>query len=255
MNSTVEIDWDVLAGDAVEHRATLERVAACWDGRAKQEHLAVGAFALLAFEVAEIGTERVILDLLTRAANDEVRHSDICLRVAAALSGRPVEPVRWAGVPRLRMHSEQTTEQRATLHVVEMCCLSETFTGVFFAEMFARTSHPEASRIVSSLLEDEVDHGKVGWAFLADRARVSSTEWLALELPALLDRVMDSALAPAKSRPEADDPTRERFGYLGTTTVAALYTKTIADVILPGFDHVGVDSRHAREHARRRGWI
>src|SRR5437773_12539645 len=48
-----------------------------WRARMIQEHLAVGAFSELALELANTGCETVVLELVTRAASDEVRHREV----------------------------------------------------------------------------------------------------------------------------------------------------------------------------------
>ena len=42
-------------------------------------------------------------------------------------------------------------------------------------EHFARTTDRVAREAIESLLEDEIDHGRVGWAYLAERVRGRST--------------------------------------------------------------------------------
>jgi len=134
-----DIAWAQLAVDAADGKGALAKVAEQWDHRARQEHLAVGAFSRIAHELAEDGCESVVLSLVTRAANDEVRHAETCARMAACLSGQEFRPVRYRGVPRVPMHEGKDESTRVLLHVTEMCCLNETFTGFCFTEMLART--------------------------------------------------------------------------------------------------------------------
>lgn len=238
-----EIAWHELADAAAGDRARAERSALSWDHRAKQEHLAVGAFSLLAGELAERGCEPIVLALVTRAASDEVRHAETCARMAACLRGETWRPVKWRGVPNVPKHESAGPEARVLYHMVEMCCLSETFTGYCMAEMMARATHPVSRAVVQSLLEDEIDHGKVGWAYLAERAGEKTLGELSRVLPELATRAMKAGLSPAAAVPEDDDPLLERFAYLATSTVAALYRRAYDEVIAPGFEHLGVDTR------------
>lgn len=71
----MSIAWDDLTRDAKAHgTSALAKVAESWNFRSKQEHLAVGAFSTIANELASEGCEPIVLSLVTRAANDEVRH-------------------------------------------------------------------------------------------------------------------------------------------------------------------------------------
>jgi hypothetical protein len=244
--------WDRLDAEALGARGRAV-VGASWRERMRQEHLAVGAFALLARELAEEGCSSVVLSLVTRAASDEVRHAEICRRFALALMGEAEVPAGFRGLPKVPMHEGATGAERALYHVVEMCCLSETLTGVYFTEMIARTTDPIAREAVESLLEDEVDHGRVGWAYLAERARQRRLGGLAKVLPAMLERTFGGVFAAAKRAPP-DDAALERCAYLGRRAGAEVCARALRDVILPGFEETGIDVGPLRALVQERGW-
>jgi hypothetical protein len=249
-----EIDWARLDAAAlgVAGRRT---VGASWRERQRQEHLAVGAFSLLARELAEVGCSDVVLGLITQAAADEVRHAEICRRFAQALLGEDEVPSRLKGLPRVPMHEGAAAEERALHHVVEMCCLSETLTGVYFTEMIARATDPVAREAVESLLEDEIDHGRVGWAYLAERAREKTLDGLTQALPAMLDRTFRAVFDAASKTRGPDDENLERCAYLGPRAGADVYRRALHSVILPGFEEIGIDIEPARARVRERGWF
>jgi hypothetical protein len=220
-------------------------VGSSWRERMRQEHLAVGAFALLTQELAAVGCDGAVLGLVARAASDEVRHADICRRVAVAMLGEEAVPRGWRGLPSVPPHTNADAATRVLLHVVEMCCLSETLTGVFFTEMHARASHPAARAVVESLLEDEIDHGRVGWAYLALRAHAGTLEGLAPALPAMLDRTFGRALR-GLGRVE-DGDAAEAFGYVRDGACGAIFRRALRDVVMPGFETIGVDVSAASE--------
>jgi len=230
-----------------------------WLGRTKQEHLAVGAFAMLVTELAAEGCDPIVLSLLTRASSDEVRHTEICRKMAAGLLGDSEVPKRFRGLPSIPKHTGAPVEARNLCHVVEMCCLSETLTGVFLTEMLARIPPGKAGgtprMAVESLLEDEIDHGRVGWAFLAARARDRRLDGLAEALPSMLDRTMAWVFDWCREKPEEDRAELEAVGYLGSRASDAIFRRTLKSVILPGFEACDVDVRPAKEHAAARGWI
>jgi hypothetical protein len=230
-------------------------VGASWRERMKQEHLAVGAFSLLARELAEEGCDTVVLSLVTRAASDEVRHAETCRRYAAALLGANEVPVRLRGVPRVPMHREASPADRVLLHVVEMCCLSETLTGVYLTEMLGRTSHAAVRTLIESLLEDEIDHGRVGWAYLAERAQERRVAALAPALPAMLERIFRGVLDASANATRPDDDALSVAGYVGRRASAEVYRNTLLDVIVPGFASLGVDLGPAREWMQARAGL
>src|SRR5262249_53784984 len=136
-----------------------------------------------------------------------------------------------------------------------MCCLSETFTGVYFTEALARTTHATMHAAIESLLEDEIDHGKVGWTYLAARSRDGATNGLAAALPAMLTRVVGRVMHVAGRAPAPDALALEAFGPLGAQATAAIFARTLRDVILPGFELVGIDLVPARACIEESGWL
>jgi hypothetical protein len=249
------IPWDDQSAIDLD-RGRRRVVGNSWLARMKQEHLAVGAFSLLAQELARVGCEPVVLALITRAAADEVRHADVCKRLAQGLLGIDAVPSRFKGVPKVPQHEQAPARDCALLHVVEMCCINETNTGVFLTEMFNRASQTTARAAVESLLEDEIDHGHVGWAHLTACCREGWGQRVLHEaLPALLSRTLGPVFNVARRHPEKDDREMEAHGYLGRNTAAALHADTLKNVLLPGFESFGIDTTEARALARSERWL
>lgn len=229
------IAWEELdaSGLAPEKRAV---VAATWKERARQEHLAVGAFALIAQELAKEGCDPIVLALAAKASWDEVRHTEVCGKMALAL-GEKV-PAAYRGLPKVPMHPEASPSTRVLLHVIEMCCLSETLTGVYFTEMHKRATNPVARAVIASLLEDELDHGRLGWAYLAARHRAGQLDGLDDALPAIVERTAVRSLAPRTGA--LDDASMEAFGFLGNAAATETIHRALDEVIVPGFEKFGV---------------
>lgn len=241
------VDWGALQ-EGVRALPEAERVVVggTWRERMRQEHLAVGAFALLTQELAEQGCDAAVLSLVARAAADEVRHTEACGRVAVAMLGQEAVPKAWCGLPKIPLHEGLDARTRVLLHMVEMCCLSETQTGVFFAEMIARASNTAARMVVESLLEDEIDHGRVGWAYLATRRE--SLDGLAEALPAMLDRTFGRGLRALGQVRDSD--AMEAFGYVRDGACGPIYRRILSDVVVPGFELLGVDLTPSRATLR-----
>jgi hypothetical protein len=246
------IEWSALDADVLGERGR-KIVGATWRERMRQEHLAVGAFSLVARELADLGCSANVLALITRAACDEVRHAEICREFAVALLGPVDVPRQYRGLPKVPMHAGASSSARVLFHVVEMCCLSETTTGVYFTEMLARTTDPIARVAIESLLEDEIDHGRVGWAYLAERNREKSVSGLAEALPAMLERTL-RGVPDGAYRESAEDAALERCGYLGPAASGEVYRRALHGVILPGFEVMGLDLRPAKGWLKERGW-
>lgn len=248
-----EIPWDApldVSIDPAKRRA----VGASWRARMAQEHLAVGAFAMLATELAACGCDPVVLSMITRASSDEVRHAEVCRRLASRLLGEGAVASRLKGVPRIPRHPGRAPAEVALLHVVEMCCFNETFTGVFLTEMLEGARDPTARAAVESLLEDEIDHGRVGWAHVAATLRDGGGGCLAEALPAIAERTMAPVL-DGRGDSAPTDPAMAALGYVSDAGGAEIYRRTFREVVLPGFEALKVDTTPLRERARSRGWM
>jgi hypothetical protein len=247
------IAWEELDAAPLGDRGR-RTVGGTWRERMRQEHLAVRAFSLLARELAERGCDPVVLSLVTRASCDEVRHAEVCRQFAVALLGPEAVPSGFRGLPRVPMHDGSSPGQRVLFHVVEMCCLSETLTGVYFTEMVARATEPVARTVIESLLEDEIDHGRVGWAYLAERARARDVDGLADALPSMLERTFAAILDAEHPAASEDDRKLEAYGTLTPRAGAEVYGQALRTVILPGFEELGIDLGPSRALLRERRW-
>lgn len=231
--------------------AQREILGASWLHRMEAEHLAVSAFARLTTELAALGCTPAILELAARAVSDEVRHAHLCRDAAIAHLGADRVPAFLRGAPELPAYADDR-EQALVLLAVEMCCISETLTGAFLTEMLDRAGTEDAVALVRALLTDEIDHGRIGWALLEDRRkRGMNLAFVAAALPALLEHQCGDVIVPTSV---TDDPALEAHGYLGPHASAYVYRTGLADIVLPGFDAIGIDTSAARRHAAERGW-
>ncbi|NUO49042.1 MAG: ferritin-like domain-containing protein [Polyangiaceae bacterium] len=244
-----EIPWDAELPPIDDRRR--DKLVFAWTWRREQEHHAVAAFSRLAADAARFGCEPATLALLTRAATDEVHHADVCRRVVEKHTGRE-HPTTLVGGPAL---APASSAEDVLFAVVETCCISETMTGAYFTEMLETATHPLARAVVLSLLEDEIDHGRVGWAYLAAARRDGIAGGLAAALPRLLDRTVAEVFDDARKAPEGDDPLLDQHGYIGLTRGARIYKEALEKVVLPGFEALEIDTRAARAHIDHSGWL
>jgi hypothetical protein len=212
------------------------RVAvAVWHGRAEAELRASGSFDHVAGELVAAAAPAALVALARRAVADELRHAAICWRVACAFAGEALPPPRTLPVtiPVLAGASEPL---RRVLHVIGMSCLNET-TGSAFLEVCRDGARgPLVCAALHELLTDEIDHARLGWAFVAtlDAAtRAEVAAWIPTLVAANLamwrqrpHRSITGALV-AQGCPRWDD-------------VDAAVVAAIDDLLMPGFALVGL---------------
>jgi hypothetical protein len=247
------IEWESFDASGVDPAARA-LAARSWAARMQQEHLAVSAFGMLVTELAAEECDPLVLSMLAQASADEVRHAQTCRSMAVALLGEDRVPVRLRGVPTIPKHPRENARTRSLLHVVEMCCLGETLTGVYLTQMHGLMEPGPARQAVASLLEDEIDHGRAGWLLLAARSEQRRLDGLAAALPAMLDRTIGPVVDAGKRATDPGGRALESVGYLCAAAAASIYVHALREVLLPGFEACGIDLGPTRAHMATRGW-
>jgi hypothetical protein len=159
-------------------------VAEVWAGRAAAERTAAESFAVIGDDLAAVGAPAELIALARRAVDDELRHAELCRRVASAYRGAPLPPP--APLPlRVPVHAGAAPEVRRALHVVGMCCLNETTGSAFLEACLAEAHAPLARAALRALLSDEIDHARIGWGFLSSAASLRPA--IAAWVPSLLE--------------------------------------------------------------------
>jgi len=223
-----------IAALTAEERAI---ATAVWAGRAESELRAAGSFAFIAEVLAAAGAPADLVSLARRAIADEQRHAQICWRVATALAGRAIPAPRRLPVP-IPRHRGASTELRRVLHIVGQSCLNETTGSAFLELCRAGATAPLASAALHELLADEIDHARIGWAFVASPAVDAGAR---AELAAWLPELVAMNLAAWRARPRyAVTPAIVAQGCPSWDAVDAAVVGAIDDLVLPGFALVGV---------------
>ena len=205
-----------------EARAEVARV---WQQRAASELGAGMAFASIAQRLIGLNQPADVQYLAARAVADEVRHCAIALQLAHAYGSDATWPQ--IGPPA----SDDATDRL----IVATCCVNETLGGAFLQESLERAEGPVMRMALRALLKDEVDHGRIGWAFVAG-LREEQKFALGANLPALL-----KACLRVWTRRSAELPSGlEAHGVLGDADVRATIGRALEEVVLPGFEHCAV---------------
>jgi hypothetical protein len=223
-----------------------ERIGREWLRRAEVELTAATLSAQVVRGLLLDGATREVLELASRAVSDEVRHAYLCHAVAERYFGRPIDPPRSRPVEEPAFGDCPPAVNRL-LGVVLHSCVSETLATVCLREGLGLCVSPTAKAVTQRLLEDDLNHARLGWAHLASPfVDVQAKEHVGRALPVLLRLGRESWLA--EPRPADDDPAH---GVLGLPGFKALTKSALAELVLPGFDHVGVDTRAGREWFER----
>jgi hypothetical protein len=227
--------------DALDATARRD-VTASWLARSATERCVGDSFAVIHAALKTLGAERDLVVLAERAIDDEMRHAELCRAMASRYAGRELEPP--AELPlRVPKHEGASPELTHRLHVVGQCCMNETLASAFLEASVATTSGQLARAALRELLSDEIDHARLGWAYLAslgERDRGEIGPWLF--------GMMRANLAIWRNSPR---------GYAATEAAAAqgvpraeviedALRTAIGELIVPGLDQLGLPTQKIR---------
>jgi hypothetical protein len=221
---------------------TRERVGREWLRRAEVELSAATVSAQIVRGLLLDHAAPDVLELAAQAVSDEVRHSRICHQVAERYLGRP------AAAPRSRAIEEPSFGDCPPalcrlLGLVLHSCVNETLATVCLTEGLEVAVSQTARAATHELLRDDLNHARIGWAHLASvHVDTAAKRHIGLALPTLLRLGRDAWLA--EPRQDFDDPAH---GVLGNARFPRLMTKAFDELVLPGFEYVGVDTHPGRE--------
>ncbi len=212
-----------------------------WVARINSEHTAVGAFDYVAATLAELGAPRTLIELARRSVDDEQRHEEIARRMTRVYGGEghampALEPFR------ARLHPGASPELVATLHITSIGCLTETTGSALLEHSLEITTAPLARAAVREILTDEVDHARIGWAWLARcgrELRDGVTQWL----PTLIENHLATWLPRRAYRPSAAVIAQ---GFPSSQQVREVVLGTLEQVILPGLEAQAMETAEAR---------
>lgn len=245
-----EVHWDSFDRTAYTSEE-LDRAAELWAGRAVQEMHSLALFTELLSQIHLLGAPLDWSGAFARMIADEVRHTDLCLRMCETL-GRPVTP----DIDASRLHLLEGRTERASIRhtVVAAFCIGETISGRMFRRAHRAANVPLARDVVQAIVIDETFHGELGWELGALLMRGNDAEVaneraaLATELPALFRHFARLGCATrgphwARSEPEVDQGTN--FGTLTTAGYARAFFDGMEEDVVPGLDAIGLPEAHA----------
>lgn len=218
-------------------------IAGHWKHRAKSELQVGRAFAAMVPILRERRASAAVLDRLERGSEEEIRHSEICSQLAETYAGETVVRPKIDSVP-LPHFGVGDEELETALLVAGMCCVNETIATAWISACLAAAQTPLAQMANRIHLHDEIEHARVGWAHLGSDAVSDATR---LALGPLLPRLIE-ANAPGWERDDASLPPEgiPDQGHLPVTVSRRIFVDAVADLVLPGFAHVGIDIAPAR---------
>jgi len=214
--------------------AEREGLSSIWLCRARAELRAAAVFARITAELVQRTSNREVQSLAARAVSDEIRHAELCRHLASFYAGADAP---WPEAPPqpLPQFGDALPVFNLTLNVALTCCLSETVSAELLRQLRAEASGVRTRYVLRHLLKDEIEHARLGWAHVATLDEPTRHQ-LSIALPMLVRLAREAWTAPSL----VPSGLPLGHGWLPDPRVASLFDEVIADVVLPGFAHLGV---------------
>lgn len=216
--------------------ALREHLARIWLSQAATEARVAGSFTIVHRALLDLGADRGIVATAQRAIDDEHRHTGLCRDVAARYFGAPViaPPVLELVPPRHEL--APSVEARQALWVVGQCAFNETFASAYLSLCHERAETKLARAALRELLSDEIDHARIGWAYLD-----SMPSHLAAVVQDWLVPLAESNLREWRKVRLVEDESLAKHGIPPAPAVEEALLSAVTDLIVPGMAHVGLD--------------
>jgi hypothetical protein len=226
---------DVAAGelDPDARRA----VGEMWARRAEGELTTAATFSGLYRDCVASGLDPTITQLTERAVDDEQFHGALSVLLAEHYLGAPTPPPL-PGADPLRFES-CATDVAPALRFLLHCALNETVAVAYLQECHRGAASALVRAAMRELLHDEIDHSRVGWAYVASAVhRPAIRDSFCRELPALLSLIHD-----AWSKPAQNPHYPLGHGALSQSRTREVTEETLEAVVLPGLARFGIEPR------------
>lgn len=218
--------------------ATRARLARVWLSQAATEFRVASSFAVIHRGLVALDADAGLVRLAARAVDDEHRHATLAEALAGRYAGHPVGPHPVLPDQRPSHPTASSPALRSALWVLGQCALNETFASAYLSAGYAGAKHPLAKAALRELLEDEIDHARIGWAYLS-----TTTPALRRELS---DWLLPLTVCNLREWRRLELPDGDALAAHGVPPLAVAreaLDEALADVIVPGFRRAGLDTR------------
>jgi hypothetical protein len=218
-----------------------ERVAKTWRTRTQAEYMAVSTFSVLSMDLCAAHVPADFLSAVHQAAIDEVRHAELCVRLTSIYSGQQELPP--AGVSDLPDDPARPKRLQALSNALLVSCVAETYATVVLNAMREEATDPVVRAVMQSIYADEIRHARLGWAFLSWSLRQSGSHADAAAAAAAMIPTALRGAANVIELPRDDaqvEPALRAHGLMSAAEERVLFSSAIRDVLVPGFEALGV---------------
>jgi len=216
-----------------------------WRGRMLNEHVSARVFRQLLTQMKAVGVSDIRQQSVTRMMEDELRHGRQCADIVDALGGHAIAHI--GELPDVPTHDDAGALEGLLRNIISISCLSETVAVALITAERLHAQHPLLEETLRTILADEVQHARFGWALLDELGdeltpalRIRLGDYLAPAFAGL--RTYELANLPSKPAPSRAG---EAVGLCDGPSARSIFRTTVQDVIIPGLEAHGLPATRA----------
>jgi hypothetical protein len=218
--------------------------ARVWSFRLGSELESAQRFGALAPLLRAAGASAGVVGMAEEAVVDELRHADLCRQLVCHFGAAPPpEPeitLRWTAP------ADVEGPERLVYEIVALSCVTETLSTVLLGELVTRATDPVCKQAMHSILRDEVNHSRLGWAFLAEQQSRVLRDCVGPHLPAMLEATLGDDLFRSGGAPDPRLAELAGMGSLERPDRLRIVREALERVIFPGLELYGIETAGGR---------
>jgi hypothetical protein len=215
------------------------RLAATWMRRSEAEYLAISTFSVLAIDLVAAMAPADVISLCLRAGIDEIRHAELCVRMAQIYSGEQKLPP--PGMSSLPDDPERPKLHQALANTMLVSCVSETYATTVLSATRDLTVDPTAQAVLTSIYSDEVMHARLGWSYLRYAIELGGQGVIDAAAAMLPRALRGVANVVERERPVGEvTPAVRDHGLMTPAEERVIYSTCVREVLVPGFVALGI---------------
>jgi hypothetical protein len=228
-------------------RAQVAFAARAWTMRSEEERRSAAVFADLLALLADGDAPLEVLREVHVIVGDEIRHADLCARMAESL-GAPTP----TSSPLARSSPVPTVREERRVRALEIAlvegAIGETISSALFGAGRRAAEEPRTRGALSEILRDEVRHAARYWNLLDGLRLPRDAEHLHAVAARALGAIERTQMVPVFNRLASGKPFDPAWGALGVippeARVDAFY-RAVENRVLPQLTARGLDGQRA----------
>jgi len=181
-----------------------------------------------------------VVQLAREAVEEEALHEEMCREVATSF-GWDFEEHQHEMYPLPLAPEGLSLRQQVLYDVVAFCCISESINAALLVETIQFAQSPQIVEVSRRILKDEVKHSRLGWAHLSSECSQGRGAFLTDHFVTMLETAGAEEVFDSRFM-NREGATLAAYGELSYARRTGILIAVLHDVILPGFEGLGLDT-------------